>query len=181
MEIVPHTSTNFDVSCSWLLGSQFLAAHLHALACCNPSDRIEDNYCTGGRRDEPSASQPTPPPSSPSERGSCSSQEDNISLLLSLFLPLWLLNRQQLVLLCSPASASWHVEVWFTPHNFRPFNAYLLPLVTRRGKESTQEEKKWEQEQFLQKRKKSYKNEEKVNETGKRSRRQSAHEVVNFS
>ena len=27
----------------------FRLPHLHALACCNPSDRLEDNYCTGGR------------------------------------------------------------------------------------------------------------------------------------
>lgn len=57
MEMVPHTLTNFDVSCSWLLGSQFSAPHLHVLAWRNPGDRMEDNYCTGGRRDEPSVSQ----------------------------------------------------------------------------------------------------------------------------
>lgn len=117
MEIVPHTLPNFDVSCSWLLGSQFSAPHLHALAWRNPCDRIEDNYCTGGRRDEPSAPQPTlfPPP----QRDEAAPVRRIASLSFSVSLPRWLLWRQQLVLLWLPASVSSHVEPRFTPHNFR--------------------------------------------------------------
>lgn len=56
---------------------------MHVLAGCNPSDRTEDNYSAGGRKDEPSVSQP--------ETGSCSSQVDALPwflFFLSLSSPL---------------------------------------------------------------------------------------------
>lgn len=48
---------------------------MHVLAGCSPSDRTEDNYSAGGRKDELSVSQP--------ETGSCSSQVDALPFFFS--------------------------------------------------------------------------------------------------